>query len=191
MRQLNPAGQALLARAQGGEQLPMVQLVEFLFEAGPQRVATSGRPVEWGGHTWQPLGLYVDAVEDDAGELLNLTFSLPAVNEAQLALALVEPVAGTTVRVYDALLDPATGAVVDAARAWAGELDTPGVEDGPQARVVVNAEHRGGIALRTKPSRYTNDEQQRLHPGDTALDFDPATDAAPIVWPAASYFYQK
>jgi hypothetical protein len=50
------------------------------------------------------------------------------------------------------------------------------------------AEHRQELAAQSKPSRYTNDEQQRLFPGDTALDFDPATDAAPLVWPAASYF---
>jgi hypothetical protein len=42
--------------------------------------------------------------------------------------------------------------------------------------------------MRPKPSRYTNDEQQRMFSGDTSLDRDPATDAAPVTWPAASYF---
>jgi hypothetical protein len=168
----------------------MVQLVEFLFDGAPQRVCTAGRPLQWGGHTWQPVGLQVDPVQDDVGEFGNVSFSLPAVTEAQLALALVEPVQGTVVRVYDALVDPADGTVADAKRAWAGQMDTPGVEDGAQARVVANAEHRGAVALRPKPSRYTHDEQQRLYPGDTALNFDPATDAAALVWPAASYFRQ-
>ena len=45
-------------------------------------------------------------------------------------------------------------------------------------------------ALRAKPSRYTNDEQQRRYTGDTSLDIDPATDAAPVAWPAASFFKQ-
>lgn len=190
MRAPNPQALALLARLRAGEQLPMVQLVEFLFDSGAQRATTAGRPVQWGGHTWQPLGLHLDAVQDDVGEFGNITFTLPGVTESHLALALVEPVQGTKVRVYDALIDPANGTVADAVLAWAGELDTPGVEDGAQATVVANAEHRGAVALRTKPARYTDDEQQRLYPGDTSLNFDPATDAKPLVWPAASYFRQ-
>lgn len=190
MRAPNIAGANLLARVRDGEQLPMVQLVELLFADGPQRVTTAGRPIGWGGFTWQPVGLQIDPVQDDVGEFGNVTLTLPGVSESHLALALVEPVQGTKVRVYDALIDPATGAVADALLAWAGELDTPGIEDGQQAVVVANAEHRGAVALRIKPSRYTNDEQQRLYAGDTSLNFDPATDAAPLVWPAASYFRQ-
>lgn len=190
MRAPNAEALALLARLRAGEQIPMVQLVEFLFESGAQRATTAGRPIPWNGETWQPLGLHIDPVQDDVGEFGNLTFSLPGVTESHLALALVEPVQGTKVRVYDALINPATGVVAGAVLAWAGELDTPGIEDGPQATVVANAEHRGAVALRTKPSRYTDDEQQRLYPGDTCLNFDPATDAAALVWPAASYFKQ-
>jgi hypothetical protein len=44
------------------------------------------------------------------------------------------------------------------------------------------------VALRPRVTRYTNNEQQRLYPGDTSLDVDPLTDAASLVWPAASYF---
>ena len=71
---------------------------------------------------------------------------------------------------------------------WAGELDMPGWQGGPEALVHFSAESRASIALRQRPSRYTHDEQQRLYAGDTSLNFDPATDAAPVVWPAASYF---
>jgi len=188
MRELNPTGLALLARLTAGEQIPIVQLVEA--EVSPtQYLCTAGLPLQWAGHTWQPVGLRIEPVSHTAGaEIDNMAFTLPGVTPDQLALALVEQVEGQAVRIYDALVDPDTGEVGDAVLAWAGTLNVPGLEDGREAVVSWTAEHRAIQALRPKPSRYTNDEQQRLHPGDTCLNFDPATDAAPVPWPAASFF---
>lgn len=189
MRTLNAAGAALLARARAGEQIPVVQLIELHFDQ-VLYVTNAGIPLEWDGKTWQPLGVQISPVEDDITEFTNLQFALPAVSQDQLALALVEDAEGATVRLYDALVDPSTGEVALAVPAWAGQMDIPAIEDGPQATISVNAEHRGAQARRPKPTRYTDDEQQRLHPGDTCLQFDPATDAAPLVWPNASFFRQ-
>jgi hypothetical protein len=190
MRTLNSAAAALLVRIQAGEQIPLVQLVEMQLTSTIY-LTTAGHQLSWNGHTWLPAGLgSVEAIEDASGEVQALQFAMPGVTSEQLAIALVEPVEGKTVRVYDALVDPGTGLVADAVLAWAGTLNVPGIEDGPTATVLVSAEHRGMLALRPKPTRYTNDEQQRRYPGDTSLDIDPATDAAPIAWPAASFFKQ-
>lgn len=191
MRTLNGTALALLTRIQAGEQIPLVQLVEMQLTVTVY-MTTAGSPIDWNGHTWQPVGLgNMQAIEDDFGEVQSLQFNLPGVSAEQLAIALTEPVEGKVVRVYDALLDPSTGVVADAVLAWSGTLNVPAIEDGPTATVSVTAEHRGMLALRPKPTRYTNDEQQRLYPGDTSLDIDPATDAAPIAWPAASFFKQS
>jgi hypothetical protein len=190
MRTLNGAALTLLARVAAGDQIPLVQLVELQL-ATTVRLTTAGGPITWGGNTWQPAGLgRIEAIDDSAQELQALQFTLPGVSSGHLSLVLNEQVEGKTVRVYDALIDPATGQVADAVLAWAGTLNVPAIEDGATATVAVTAEHRGVHALRAKPSRYTNDEQQRLFPGDTSLNFDPATDAAPIAWPAASFFKQ-
>lgn len=188
MRTLNPAAAALQARLNAGEQIPVVQLVHMLFTPTPLYLSTAGVPLQWAGQTWQGIGLSVSAIDDDVSEFGALQFGLPAVTPEQLALALSEDVQGTRVLVYDAWVDPATGTVAYAAQAWAGELDVPAIADGAASTITVNAEHRGAIALRPKPGRYTNDEQQRLHPGDLCLNFDPGTDALPVVWPAASFF---
>lgn len=190
MRALNTAGQALMARALAGEQIPVVQLVELELDV-VWRLTSAGIPLEWAGQTWQPVGGTVTGVEDDVGEFLGITLTLPAVTPEQLAVALVEDVEGRTVRIYDAWVDPDTGAVADAALAWSGALEIPAIEDGPTATLAISAEHRGAIALRPKPSRYTDSEQRRLYPGDTSLNFDPATDAKPLAWPAASFFRQE
>ena len=130
----------------------------------------------------------IDAISDDVAQPSGLRFTLPAVTESQIALAVTDDIEGSDVNVYMAFVDPATGAVADAILVWAGELDMPGWEDGPEALAHFTAEHRGTIAMRSRPQRYTNGEQQRLYPGDTSLAFDPATDGAPVVWPANSYF---
>jgi hypothetical protein len=191
MRTLNAAGLALLARVQAGEQLPIAHLMRIDFAAATVYLTTAGGPIVWDGHTWEPAGLgAIDAIQDTEGDMPALTFSLPAINDAQCAVALEAGTEGSAVRVYDALLDPATGVCEDAVLAWSGSLNVPTLQDGPQADLVVTAEHRGMLAVRPKPSRYTDDEQRRLYPGDTSLNFDPATDAAALVWPAASYFRQ-
>jgi hypothetical protein len=190
MRTLTPAGDALLARILAGEKIPVVQLVRLdLTET--IYLTTAGRPIVWGGHTWVPEQLgALEPISDVAGDVQGLQFSMAGVSDEQLAIALIEPVEGRSVVVYDALIDPDTGEVADAVRAWSGTLNVPGVEDGDVATVIVTAEHRGMRALRPKPSRYTNAEQQRRYPGDTSLDIDPATDAGPVPWPSAAYFKQ-
>jgi hypothetical protein len=188
MRTINGTAQALLDRIAAGEQIPVVQLVEMLF-ISPLRFTTAGHSIIWGGDTYTSAGMgTIDAIEDSSGDVQALQFTLPGITPEQIALALTEVVEGTTVRVYDAIVDPSTGAVADAILAWSGSLNVPSIEDGGMASVVVTAEHRGMLALRPKPSRYTDDEQQRLYTGDTSLNFDPETDAGPIAWPAASFF---
>lgn len=189
MRAMSAPALALLARLQAGEQVPMVQLVRVALAGGTLYLTTAGHAITWDGETWNAAGLgAIEAIEDAQAEMPGLRFTLPGINEAQMAVALEGGTEGASVQVYDALLDPDTGECADGVLAWAGTLNVPTLQDGPQADMVVTAEHRGLLALRPKASRYTNDEQQRLHPGDTSLDFDPATDAAPLVWPAAAYF---
>ena len=189
MRSLNAAALALLARIEAGERVPMVQLVEVMTSV-PLRMTTAGCSVEWGGYTWYGNSVSVEPISDALAEYPAISIQLPAVTEDQISVVLTQSVEGVSLRIYDALIDPDTGAVADATLSWSGSLNVPAIEDGQQAVIAISAEHRGITAQRPKPTRYTDDEQRRLYPGDTSLDFDPATDAGPLVWPAASYFKQ-
>lgn len=187
MRTMNSAALALLARIEAGEQIPMVQLVEIQTSV-PMYLTTAGHAIEHDGETWYGNSVAVEPVADAASEYPPITLQMPAITEDQISLVLTTSVEGVVLRIYDALVDPDDGEVADAVLAWSGTLNVPSIEDGPQAVITITAEHRGMSAMRPKPSRYTDDEQRRLHPGDTSLDTDPLTDAAPLVWPAASYF---
>jgi hypothetical protein len=189
MRTLNATALALLARIEAGEQIPVVQLVELVLDT-PLYMTTAGRPIPWNSNTWTPAGIVVEPVDDAIGEFASINLVIPGVSSELLALALSEDVEGQTARIYDAIIDPDSGVVGDAMLAWSGTMTMPAIEDGPTATVSIACEHRGMLAMRPKISRYTDDEQRRLYAGDTSLDFDPATDAAPLAWPAASYWRQ-
>lgn len=188
MKTVNAAAQALLNRAIAGELIPMPLLV-YLNLAVPQRWTLDGRPVTWGGFTWSPQEVLFDKIKHSLSQIAGVRITVPGVTLSQRALAF-EDVDGAAVELYMGVQDPATLVVEDAISLWAGVLDSAGFEDGPQPSVVFTAEHRGDYAMRQRVLRYTNAEQQRLYSGDTSLDYDPALDAAPVVWPAAAYWKQ-
>lgn len=188
MKTLNTAGQLLLARLIAGENIPLVQLIEAQLEV-PQYWAQCGVPLVWGGHTWTPLDVSISEVSDTANEFNGMTFTLPGVTPSQIALAF-DDVDEAPIKVYVALVDPDTGVVGDAFRVFSGALDMPSWQAGAQAQIVFPAEHAGSLAMRILPSRYTNDEQQRLYAGDTCFDYDPGTDGDNYVWPAAAFYYR-
>jgi hypothetical protein len=188
MRALTAGALALLARIMAGEQGVLVQLVRIDLEV-PQYFSNAGYSITWDSKTWQPVGVTVDAIEDQAGaDPGTVLITLPGVTEAQLALVLTEPVEGKAVYIYDAWIEPTTGAVEHAELVRVCTANVPGLEDGDEAVIGIMCEDRSAQAYRTKPARYTNAEQLAMHTGDTGLDYDPATDGGPVVWPAASFF---
>jgi hypothetical protein len=186
VRTRNSAAQALLERLLAGEKIPAIPLV-FMDLDVPQYWALCSVALTWGGHTWEPLDIAIGSVSDSVQQADGIRFTLPGATSAQLALA-AQDVEGAAVTIYLAWVDPDTAEVADAIQLWAGELDQPGWQDGPTALAHFRAEPAATIALRDRVSRYTDDEQQRLHSGDTSLDVDPLTDAAPLIWPSASYY---
>lgn len=180
---------ALRARLVAGELIPQVPLV-YMGLTVPQRWAVGGRAVVWGGYTWEALDIAIAELRDEVGQFNNLRLSLPAVTPAQRALAAAD-VEGAPVVIYKALVDPDTGVVAGAQHVFAGELDQPGWQDGPLAVAHFVAEHQGNLALRTRSSRYTNDEQLRRYPGDTSLDVDPRTDGKEFPWPNANFYQAR
>lgn len=199
-RTLNTNGAALQARRLAGEKIPVVPLLYL----GPnpvtgtgiavaQRWAIDGVDRVWASNTWTRRDVQLGNIQSEVSELSAVQITLPGVTDPERALVFSD-VEGSLVEIYRAWVDPdgattgTPGSVGDALLFWSGELDQAGWQAGRVAVAHFTAESLASIALRTKPSRYTNEEQQRLFAGDTSLDVDPATDAAPLVWPAAGFF---
>lgn len=191
MRSVNAAGLALLGRIYAGEQGSITQLVHVNFTPIPAYLTTAGHRVRWNGLDWLPgvLGA-IQPISDSNTEFMALKFTLPGISPEQVFIALEAQVEGIGIRVYDALVNPTSGVCEEAILAWSGTLNVPELINSTQADLTVSAEHRGLIANRPKPSRYTDDEQRRLYPGDSSMDGDPLTDAKPLAWPNATFFRQ-
>jgi len=194
MRTLAAAATAAIAAGR----IVTVVLVEMQFTSGTLYACSANRDIAWNGHTWigaNTVGT-VGQVNDSAGELAPLDFSLLAADPAIVAIALGEPTQGRPVIVYSMMLDADTHAVIDVQTVWSGTLEAPSYEEqfGPDGIILplasLRGEHRGVAMQRPNPLRYTDADQQRLHPGDLSLQYIVSQAVHQDVWPAAAYFRQ-
>lgn len=190
MRTLAPIASAALAMSP----LPLALLVEMDL-AQPLALCTAGVNLTLAGATYigiGPLGK-IDPMQDTAGDVRALSFTLSGVPSSMIALALTEPVQGKAVRVKLAIFDAVTLAVLDVRLRWAGWLDVMTISDAAgdgagAATVSVTAENGGIDLIRPGSSLYSDAEQQRLYPGDVFLQYLADQIDQRIVWPAAAYF---
>lgn len=185
MRTLSaPALAALQSQA-----LPLAVLIEMALST-PLNLNTSSLNLTIGGTTYLGTGGLgqIEAVQETPAEVQQLRFKLSGVPSTAIALALTEQVQGKLVTLKLCVFDPATYAVLDTRTRWVGRLDVMTIDDGGSTGVLsVTAEHAGIDLTRPGTTAYTNDEQQRLHPGDLSLQYLNDQVEQRIVWPAASF----
>ena len=185
MRTLTPAAQAALA----SPNVPMVLLVEMGFSP-VLRACSASVDIEWDGFTWLRTGSLgaVDAVKDASGEISGLKFTLSGVPSENLALALGESARGKSCKLWCAVLDPETHAVLDAPLIFAGQMDQkPISQQGNSCTIGVTAVHQGTLFRRPRTLLQTESAQQQLYPGDTSRRFLVSQANHKDVWPAASF----
>lgn len=171
----------------------LVLLVELLFDAAPMRVTSAPYSIEWNGHTWTglgQLGSVEEARETESGEVTGLAFTLTGVPPSMLAIALGETYQGRTVNLYVGTLALPTHALqADPVLEWSGRMNLmTTLEDQGVGAVRVSAENEAFDFARPAPLFWTDEDQQRLYPGDTGLRFAKQLENRPIVWPAADFW---
>jgi len=183
-RDINTAAQAVL-----GKRLGSAVFVEMLLDT-PIYFSNAGVDIDFGGHTWLGVQqLQVEAVAEGAQQAEQMRFTLPAVPNEYLALALGTNIRGKAVNVSLGILDPDTHAVLQLVPLWGGQLDQMPVGYGPDtAAISVTAEHRAVAYARPKPLRYTDADQRRLYPGDRCLEFLINQSQKEDTWPSAEWF---
>lgn len=175
--------------ALAGASVPMVMLLELGFST-VIRAASSAVDIVWSGQTWTRTGNLgaIDPVRDTSGEITGLKFSLSGVPSANIALALGQTARGKTCKLWCAVLDPATHAVLDAPLIFSGELDQMPISEEEGSSVIgVTAIHSGQLFKRVRMLDQTDTTQQRLYPGDTSRRFLISQANHKDVWPAASF----
>lgn len=186
MRAVSPSAAAVLASGH----VPLAVLVEMDLST-PLNLNTSSIDLVVAGVTYygtRGLGK-IAAVSDTPADVRGLSLELGGVPSDMVSMVLGENVQGKAVRLKLAVLDPSSYTVLDVRQRWSGWLDTMSItESGGTATITVSAEHAGADLTRPASSFYSDEEQQRLHPGDLALQFMADQVEQRITWPAAAFF---
>ena len=93
------------------------------------------------------------------------------------------------------MFDATTEQILDAQPEAALVLDQLSINDSaPNAdgqvtsTISISARHMGAVFARPKPLLYTDEEQQRLYPGDRCLEFINTQTSTEVIWPEAEFF---
>lgn len=176
-----------LAAVAAGHRI-IVPLVEFYFDSGLLLLTMGPWDITTPTGTYVHAGplLYIKQPTEQIGSSQGLEIGMSGLDTSVITLATTEPYMGRTVRLLKAYLDPNSNAVIDSPKAWfIGRMRSMTItEDNTMASVAVQAEHYEVELTRAAPLRYTDADQQRLHPGDRGCEWAASTANTTIIWPS-------
>lgn len=182
MRTMTPA---VLAAVQA-EVVVRTAAVELDFPSGVVRLNGSPADIAIAGETYLGIGgLGGISASEESAELRSygLTLQLSGIPRDAVALALAETYQGRRATVWEVLFHrDAYTVLADPVIVFRGRMDTMKVTLGATATVVVSCENRLSDWERPRLRRYTDEDQQDLHPGDRGFGFVSATADKEIVW---------
>lgn len=166
--------------------------VELDFPSGFTRANGSPSDLTLFGNTFIGVGgLGAISVVEESAELraYDLTLQLSGVPRDAVAVSLTEAYQGRRGTVWEVLLDPATYLpIADPITIFRGRMDQMTVSLGDTATVRVTLLNRLADWERPRVSRYTDEDQKRLHPEDDGFKFLPSTTEKQLIWPARSWW---
>jgi hypothetical protein len=140
----------------------------------------------WNGNDWSGLGHLggissVTATSEVTAE--NITLTLSGIDPSLVEIALNETRQNYPVDVWLGFLDD-NGAVITApVKCFSGHCDVPTIEDaGDTCTLTITAENPLVDLERPTNRRYTTDDQQMTHAGDTGFSFVPNLQQIDIHW---------
>lgn len=150
-------------------------LFEGLFSDGTLRLTTGPLSVEWGGVTYTANGVmtgFSSPQEGTNAEAAGWTLTLTGIPSDLVSTALGQARRGKIGRVWLAFLDLWGGIITDPFFIAQGRLDVPVIsDDGATSTISIAYEGHLRDIVRPQELRYTNEEQQRLFPGDRGFEY--------------------
>jgi hypothetical protein len=166
--------------------LRLALFVEAHFTSGPIYVWSGVGQIAWGGHTWTGLGTLgsVSTIEEGATVAAKgITISLSGIDPTLLTGILDEFQVGLPVIVSLGLFNAAGVLIADPAGCFVGQMDQPTLDvTGTSSTIAINCESRLIEMNVAVDRRYTNEDQQRDHPGDSGFQFVNSIQEAHIYW---------
>ncbi len=167
---------ATMQTALEASHVEFIAFIELDFVSGVERYTTCGFDLSWGGHAWKGLGGLVtisEIRESSALEAVGVKLELSGVPTAAISLALNEKPQGRSAKIWFAVFDSDSGALVDDPMAeYAGRMDVLSLTRGAQScTIALNVESRLADFARPSNGRFTDADQQRRHAGDLFFSF--------------------
>jgi hypothetical protein len=160
--------------------------VEAEFSGGPVRFWNGPGPITWDGKTWTGAGqlLAISEIEETGGvEATSVTLTLSGVPSNLIAIAYGEFVQGRPCRVWQGFLTASNQVIVSPQLVTQGRMDTiADSDDGSFAKITVTVESNLSDLQRPRVRRYTDQDQQRLFPGDRGLEYVARLQNQEIPW---------
>lgn len=114
--------------------------------------------------------------------------SFSGVNDTTLNLIANEQYMNNPAEVHIALLDE-DGEIIGDPFLWLqGLTDSVNISYGKQSSIIVQVRDRITDWSRRRVSRYTDQEQKNLHPGDRGLEYVSEIASKDVEWPAKTWF---
>jgi len=164
-----------------------VILVEALFDSAPVRLWSGIGNLVWNGGTYAGAGALLGvgtAMETQEMRATGMDITLSGVPSELLSLALAEPYQGRECRVYLAVLNTNTGALLaDPYMIFSGRMDTMTVsENGDTASIGLATESRLIDLERSRERRYEDSDQKMDYPSDNFFEYVQSIQDATITW---------
>lgn len=164
---------------------------ELVFDSAPVRIVGAPYSITIDGHEFLGVGLLgkIGVAEEGADlQAYSMTLELSGIPRDAIAAALTEPYQGRPATVWDVPMDEDFQPVADPVIIFRGRMDMMTVDIGAMANVSMTLLNRLADWDRPRMLRYSDVEQQRLHPGDLGLQYAAAMENKEIVWPARGWF---
>lgn len=150
-----------------------VLLFDGEFTSGAVHFWTGIGVLDWTGTLYTGLGEFLSVSDfEETNEIKSggITVSLAGVTSGKIALALGEMRRYLPGTIWLGLLDDAGLLIDDPWPLFRGRLNTCSIDDGEETAVInVSYDHENVSLENPVVTRYTDEEQRRLFPGDTGL----------------------
>lgn len=137
-------------------------------------------------HTWLGVGELgsIDGILESTDRSVNgVKLTLTGIDNDMLSHALTQDYQGRDAKIWLVYFDEIWQPIGDGILIFAGQMDTLSAVDGDKkGMVTVQCESRDALLRRTSESLLTDEEQQRLWPGDLGLEFVTALQSKEIQW---------
>ncbi|MFQ5535663.1 MAG: hypothetical protein ACE5EM_12675 [Sphingomonadales bacterium] len=168
-----------------------VVFVELDFDSGPVRVWSGMGPImaampDRAAATWDGVGDLgsIDAISESADRTQHgVQLTLSGIDPDLLTTALEENYQGRAADIWIAFLDASHQVIGEPVSVFGGIMDVMSTIDGDETGLLsLTCESREALLGRSSESLLTDQEQQRLHPGDNGLNFVMELQNKEILW---------